>query len=359
MEAPIKGIAVPLLFSVLTACSHPLEIVGEGDILSASGSRTCLLEDFAQAADNCSENMSTGAYQETYYATPRAGWRFDHWVNCLQASDNACAFDVDTQTVQENWSQTMPALRAVFLPSEPAESAPAPFQVTYNNSQGASSILGSSAEMVLVTGDSLTAIWSGVGAKTMAESIRDATWLNVWVASSGGSSIPNWLFEGWLWGVPGGDINSLQALVGFLQPAITVIALGSNDARIIAAGMTTENGYTAAVHRADLMTAVEVAQSTSQCVLITNVTDNWDVPNFEAAVAAVNANIESVIAEKDRPGSKRVILLDWVGRQQGHPEYYAEDGLHHSEAGKEAYKTAITDGVRWVQLSGACEAENG
>ncbi|CAA0114254.1 Uncharacterised protein [Halioglobus japonicus] len=326
--------------------------------MSSSGNRTCLLEDFAQGADNCSENTAIGAYQETYYATPRAGWQFDHWVNCVTAAENACTFNVDAATVQDNWLQTMPALRAVFLPSEPAESAPAPFQIVYNNSQGASSVIGPSAGMVLVAGDSLTAIWSGVGAGTMAESIRDTTWMNVWVASSGGSSIPNWLFEGWLSGVPGGEIKSLQLLADFFQPTITVIALGSNDARIIAAGMTTPNGYTPAVHRADLITAVAMAQSTSQCVLITNVADNWDAPNFDAAVAAVNANIASVIAEKDRPGGKRVILLDWVGRQQGHPEYYAEDGLHHSEAGKEAYKTAITDGVRWVQVSGACGTDN-
>jgi GDSL-like lipase/acylhydrolase family protein len=326
--------------------------------MSASGNRTCLLEEFAAGAESCSENKATGAYRETFYATPRTGWQFDHWVNCLQATANACTFDIDAETVQGNWFETMPALRAVFLPTEPAESAPAPFQVTYNNSQGAGSILGSSAATVLVAGDSLTAIWSGVGARTMAESIRDATWMNAWVASSGGSSIPNWLFEGWLWGVPGGDINPLQQLVDYLQPTITVIALGSNDARIIAAGMSAPNGYTAEVHRADLITAVEVAQSSSQCVLITNVADNWDAPNFEAAVAAVNANIESVIEEKDRPGEKRVILLDWVGHEQGHPEYYAEDGLHHSDAGKEAYRTAITDSVRWLQLSGACGAMN-
>lgn len=104
-----------ILIACITACSHPLDIVGEGDIQSASGNRTCLLEDFQAQLDNCSKNYAITAYQETYYAVPRSGWEFDHWENyCLDATDNSCGFDFPVRAVRAFWGRTVPPLRAVF-----------------------------------------------------------------------------------------------------------------------------------------------------------------------------------------------------------------------------------------------------
>ncbi|MFK7975212.1 MAG: hypothetical protein AB8C02_17470, partial [Halioglobus sp.] len=65
-----------LLLVVIVGCSHPLEISGEGDIVSASGDRDCSLEAFNAGQPNCTENNVSGAYSETYYAVPRPGWEF-------------------------------------------------------------------------------------------------------------------------------------------------------------------------------------------------------------------------------------------------------------------------------------------
>jgi hypothetical protein len=108
-----------VLFLLLQGCSHPLDIVGEGDILSASGNRDCLLEDRAADMDNCSKNIVVNDYQETYYAVPRSGWQFHRWANyCVDAAGNECSFNVSAPTVQKFWGSTAPPLWAIFRPTE-------------------------------------------------------------------------------------------------------------------------------------------------------------------------------------------------------------------------------------------------
>ncbi len=49
---------VPVLLATLVlvgACSHPIEIIGDGDVLSASGNRHCLLEDHQSGQANCTK----------------------------------------------------------------------------------------------------------------------------------------------------------------------------------------------------------------------------------------------------------------------------------------------------------------
>jgi len=106
--------------ALVTACSHPLEIVGEGDILSASGDRDCLLEDYRAGSKNCSQNAVGGDYSETYYAQARPGWSFDHWENyCTEDANNFCTFTASSAVVQQYWGETMPPLRAVFIQDLP------------------------------------------------------------------------------------------------------------------------------------------------------------------------------------------------------------------------------------------------
>lgn len=115
-----KILAIIIAALCIYACSHPIEIVGEGDVISASGNRNCYLEDFQAGQDNCSKNYVDGAYQETYYAKPRTGWQFDHWGNeyCPDAAppNYDCSFDVAAAVVRDFWGQTMPPLQAVFTP---------------------------------------------------------------------------------------------------------------------------------------------------------------------------------------------------------------------------------------------------
>ena len=59
----------PLAIVILACpagCSRPLEIAGEGDRSSASGTRNGSLEEYNSGAPNCSENYINGAYDEIY-----------------------------------------------------------------------------------------------------------------------------------------------------------------------------------------------------------------------------------------------------------------------------------------------------
>jgi len=110
-----KSIAFGFALLLLQACSHPIEIVGEGDVTSAPGNRNCSLEDYNASDEVCSKNYVIGAYNETYTATPRVGWQFDHWGNyCTTATTNQCSFNVSAATVQQFWGETIPPLQAVF-----------------------------------------------------------------------------------------------------------------------------------------------------------------------------------------------------------------------------------------------------
>lgn len=99
---------------LITACSHPLEIIGEGDILSASGERDCLLEDYQAAASDCTGNFVASDYLETYSAAPRTGWEFIGWQNYCPDSDT-CSFDVQASNVKLFWGLSVPPLVAVFV----------------------------------------------------------------------------------------------------------------------------------------------------------------------------------------------------------------------------------------------------
>jgi len=108
-------LAAAAALTLVQACSHPIDIVGEGDVNSSSGTRNCTLEDHAASADNCSKNYVIFGYNETYSAVPRPGYLFDRWGNyCMNASDNQCAFNVSAEIVGQFWGESVPPLQAVF-----------------------------------------------------------------------------------------------------------------------------------------------------------------------------------------------------------------------------------------------------
>jgi len=97
------ALLLPLL---VIACSHPLEIEGEGDIGSGRGNQ-CTLEQQPCA------NVVAGDYIRTYVGRPRPGWDFERWEGCGTQYPN-CSFNVPASIVNQYWFQTMPPLRAVF-----------------------------------------------------------------------------------------------------------------------------------------------------------------------------------------------------------------------------------------------------
>lgn len=118
----VKNFGSLLCVVLLAACKHPLEIVGHGDIVSLSGTRDCLLEDYQSGQANCTDNeVISQAYVETYTAVPRPGWQFEGWENyCINVATNECSFDVGAATVANFAGGRANPLRAVFSP-EPKE----------------------------------------------------------------------------------------------------------------------------------------------------------------------------------------------------------------------------------------------
>jgi hypothetical protein len=113
-----------LLVAVLAACKHPLEIVGEGDIVDLNGSgRGCNLEQFQAADPACTDNEVLGDYDVNLAAIPRPGWRFVRW-------DGACG----PHSVAPNCAVTTAAAWVAWwdniLPDTPAPASVAVFERT-------------------------------------------------------------------------------------------------------------------------------------------------------------------------------------------------------------------------------------
>lgn len=103
----MKILSALLLSLLVTACSHPLEIVGEGDIVSSTGNNDCSLEEQPCA------NVVAGDYNVTYTAEPHAGWSFAGWEGCGGQFPD-CSINVPGTVVDQHWGQVMPPLRATF-----------------------------------------------------------------------------------------------------------------------------------------------------------------------------------------------------------------------------------------------------
>jgi sugar lactone lactonase YvrE len=103
-----------LAIIVSVGCSHPLEVSGQGDILSITGARDCTLEQ-----SQCS-NIVVGQYKETYSAVPREGYRFVEWQGCGEQFPE-CSFNIPASVVRKNYFKSMPPLIAVFevIPNQP------------------------------------------------------------------------------------------------------------------------------------------------------------------------------------------------------------------------------------------------
>jgi len=135
---------IATLFSLvlLSACKHPLEVVGNGDIFSLSGTRDCLLEDSLAGSANCVDNAVVGeSYVETYIATPRPGWKFERWENyCTDVLTNECSFSVGAETVAQFDGAVANTLRAIFVP-EPKEVVKLTVDSTFDTPRSANDVL--------------------------------------------------------------------------------------------------------------------------------------------------------------------------------------------------------------------------
>ena len=182
-----KAVSITLFSIFIAACDHPIQIVGDGDVTSASGSRYCYLENYRARAANCTKNTVVGAYAETYYATPRAGWKFDKWMNyCTKSKINECRFNTSADVVNQYWGGKVPPLVAVFSRiSEPPAPAPATPYGSLKITGGSQQVPGTFAPVERVKGVSFDfrSIWNNV------DEVYFNSWaLDVWISDSPFSS---------------------------------------------------------------------------------------------------------------------------------------------------------------------------
>jgi hypothetical protein len=229
------------------------------------------------------------------------------------------------------------AASVVVAPSAGAD-APAPFGVLANEVAGAEG----DAPATVVVGDSLVFGMS----QALADLLTNSSGRYTVVAASGGASVPNFVNTGWLdaplWGGP--KLATIEAYNRFLGARITVIALGTNDVRIMDAY---PGQYGRAQHAAALREAIRQARTSSTCVFLVNPADHSG-PERSAEVAVVDQNIVAA-------ATGRVFRVDWKGYSAGHEDWFVAAGdPHHSQVGRLLYADLIHRSVRDRIQSGQC-----
>lgn len=199
-----------------------------------------------------------------------------------------------------------------------------------------------SAPGVLVVGDSLV---FGLDVQVLANAIRFFRGTDAFVAAAGGASMAHFNKESLIGAAGLSTIQQYEDLFGTVR--ITVVALGSNDARIITGERGQVGGYTLGELAQQAEIAVSSGLSHSQCVVLVNVANHWEI-----AAPDVVDEINRVLGELGT-GDPRVRTADWNSFSAPHPEWFASPtDIHHSEAGKIAYRDFINNAIAAAMASG-------
>lgn len=301
----------------VSGCDHPLQIEGQGDIVSVSGARDCRVED-----QPCG-NMVVGQYTETYTAVPRSGWRFDRWEGC-SVDTGPCVFNVDENTVLQNWGATAPALVARFEPVQQlerpqVESQPEPIAPT-----------PAPALRVLVLGDSITQAGNG------HPGYRRELWF---LLQAGGydvdfigshrafhNSVPDKYRDFDLdheghWGWEAGEVK--QQLSGWLSgytPDLVLMHLGTNDF---------DRGQSNASTISELGAIIDKLRQDNPKVTILLATT---IPMKDKDTSSLNREIVKLAQSRDKSTS-RIKIVDQYSGYNPYTDNY--DKWHPNSAGEE------------------------
>lgn len=296
----------PVLLAVLPAIlarSHPLAIVGQGDIVSQSGERDCAIEQ-----QPC-ESIVLNDYEEIYTAVPREGWAFESWDGC-DSENNQCTFSVPAATVQSHWGQTMPPLTAKFVqvPVEVPTSEPI---------------------RILPLGDSITQGGSGYPSYRrdlwfmLQNGGYDVDFVGSLAAFQG--TVPQEYFdfdmdhEGhWAWET--GQVNdNLETWLQNYQADIVLMHLGTNDY---------DRAQSDASTKAELAEIIDKLRQHNQNVTVLMA---LIIPLKGRDTTSLNQHISALVGEKDLPNS-RVILVDQNSGYSAATDNY--DKWHPNEVGE-------------------------
>ncbi len=195
---------------------------------------------------------------------------------------------------------------------------------------------------ILVVGDSLVA---EIDTQVVANAIRFFQGTSAVVVAAGGASVAHFNKESLIQAATLSTIQQYENFFGTVR--ITVVALGSNDARLITQERGQTGGYTVAelAHQIDVAIASGLSHST--CVVLINVANHWDI-----AAPAIVDEVNDVIGCA-AIGKARVRAADWNSFSASHPEWFlSPTDIHHSDAGKTIYRDFIVNAVGAALASG-------
>jgi hypothetical protein len=128
----------------------------------------------------------------------------------------------------------------------------------------------------------------------------------------------------------GAETSDLAPITSFPDPgaALLVVALGTND-------MHRGEAVEVVIHAIDAF----IEAIAPRCTVLVTIVDepSWGLdvtaPPFNAALVALAATRGDVV------------VADWGAAVDVHPEYLRAGDVHHTDAGQEAYRRLIVDGV--------------
>jgi hypothetical protein len=197
--------------------------------------------------------------------------------------------------------------------------------------------------MVVLVGDSLIV---GPGVQPVADHFRAATGRTSYVSAAGGAS-----FVTYAW--PGQQAGNALVFdyANFFRPGVTVMALGTNDVRVMTQAPA---HYNASSQKAVMAHAVQQSKLYSTCILLVNVRSRSDVPQGQFSnthVASVNSNMSQVAASY---ADGRVRVANWNSYSAGQSSWFLPADVHHTAAGQLYYVQLIRQQTIALQQQKGC-----
>jgi len=111
-------------------------------------------------------------------------------------------------------------------------------------------------------------------------------------------------------------------------PDVIVMALGTND-----------NYYSMPMTTSVTNIRTYLGRWPNACVVYVGV-----VPSVPRGIADTAPAWNDWLASE--AAARGGVFVDWAGISTGHPDWFMSDLLHHTAAGQQAYRQAITDGIQ-------------
>jgi hypothetical protein len=199
---------------------------------------------------------------------------------------------------------------------------------------------------VLVVGDGLV---SGIAEKKgddgpaeFANHIRFWSGRSAFVGGTKDASLAHYESKTLMLG-PDSKKSLLETGLEAVTPEITVLAVGSDDARILSTdGARGTERYTIGDYRGALSRAIALSLYYSPCVVLVNVANHWASTVSGPDLAAINARIADAAAADP----SRVRLADWATHSAGQTTWFNDPAeIDHTQTGRVAYRNFIITNV--------------